>query len=38
VKLACFFCDGETYNPDGICGQCRKDGKSYPENPEDSDG
>jgi hypothetical protein len=44
VKLACFFCDGETYNPDGICGRCRKDGKSYDgigtarETTEDGDG
>ena len=44
VKLACFFCDGETYNPDGICGQCRKDGKSYDgigtarETTEENDG
>ena len=29
VKLACFFCPGETYNPDGICGKCKKEGRSY---------
>lgn len=33
TKLACFFCDGGTYNPDGICGECKKQGKSY-EAPE----
>ena len=31
VKLACFFCPGETYNPDGICGKCKKAGRSYDE-------
>jgi hypothetical protein len=30
VKLQCFFCPGETYSPDGICGQCKQEGKSYP--------
>lgn len=29
TKLACFFCDGETYNRDGICGKCKQDGRSY---------
>lgn len=29
VKLQCFFCPGETYSPDGICGQCKADGKDY---------
>jgi hypothetical protein len=34
AKLACFFCDGETYSPDGICGQCERGGKSYGDEDE----
>ena len=31
VKLQCFFCLGETYDPEGICGQCKREGRSYEE-------